>query len=33
VRQLFEYKFKDETGVIGSNKIGNTLLTALADIT
>lgn len=33
VRSLFEYKFKDETGVIGGNKIGNILLTALADIT
>jgi uncharacterized cofD-like protein len=32
VRQLFEYKFKDETGVIGGNKMGNILLTALADI-
>jgi len=29
VRQLFEYKFDDEEGVIGSNKLGNTLLTAL----
>lgn len=32
VRKLFEYKFKDETGVIWGNKIGNILLTALADI-
>lgn len=32
VRKLFEYKFDDEQGVIGSNKIGNILLTALADI-
>lgn len=32
VRQLFEYKFKDEEWVIGSNKIGNILLTALVDI-
>lgn len=32
VRQLFEYKFDGETGVIGWNKIGNTLLTALWDI-
>jgi len=32
VRELFEYKFKGETGVIGGNKIGNILLTALADI-
>ncbi len=32
VRKLFEYKFKDETWVIGGNKIGNILLTALADI-
>jgi len=33
VRQLFEYKFEDEEGVIGWNKLGNTLLTALGDIT
>ena len=32
VRELFEYKFKDETGCIGANKIGNTLITALWDI-
>ncbi len=32
VRRLFEYSFKDEEGVIGSNKIGNILLTALVDI-
>ncbi len=32
VRQLFEYKFHDEDGCIGANKIGNTLLTALWDI-
>ncbi len=32
VRKLFEYKF-DEDGVIGGNKIGNILLTALTDIT
>jgi uncharacterized cofD-like protein len=32
VRQLFEYSFKDEEWVIGSNKIGNILLTALVDI-
>jgi uncharacterized cofD-like protein len=31
VRELFEYKF-DEEGVIGGNKIGNVLLTALVDI-
>lgn len=31
VRSLFEYKF-DEEGVIGGNKIGNILLTALGDI-
>ncbi len=31
VRKLFEYKF-DEEGVIGGNKIGNVLLTALVDI-
>ncbi len=31
VRKLFEYKF-DEEGVIGGNKIGNILLTALVDI-
>ena len=31
VRNLFEYKFKEE-GVIGGNKIGNILLTALGDI-
>lgn len=31
VRQLFEYKFEEE-GVIGWNKIGNILLTALCDI-
>lgn len=33
VRKLFEYKFDDETGVIGGNKIGNILLTALWEIT
>ena len=33
VRQLFEYKFSWETGVIGGNKLWNILLTALADIT
>jgi uncharacterized cofD-like protein len=32
VRKLFEYHF-DEPGVIGGNKIGNILLTALVDIT
>lgn len=32
VRKLFEYKFKWECWVIGWNKIGNILLTALADI-
>lgn len=32
VRQLFEYKFDDEEGVIWGNKLGNTLLTALWDI-
>lgn len=32
VRKLFEYSFKGEEGVIGSNKIGNILLTALVDI-
>lgn len=32
VRKLFEYKF-EEDGVIGGNKIGNILLTALHDIT
>ena len=32
VRQLFEYKFDGEHGVIGGNKIGNILLTALSDI-
>lgn len=32
VRKLFEYSFKDEEWVIGSNKIGNILLTALVDI-
>ncbi len=32
VRKLFEYKFEEE-GVIGWNKIGNILLTALHDIT
>ncbi len=32
VRELFEYKFKDETGCIWANKIGNTLITALWDI-
>ena len=31
VRKLFEYKF-NESGVIGGNKIGNILLTALGDI-
>jgi len=33
VRQLFEYKFHWEEGVIGGNKMWNILLTALADIT
>ena len=33
VRQLFEYKFEGEDGVIWGNKIGNILLTALSDIT
>ncbi|MBS9783896.1 YvcK family protein [Candidatus Gracilibacteria bacterium] len=32
VRKLFEYKFETEKGVIGANKIGNILLTALVDI-
>ena len=32
VRQLFEYKFEGETGIIGWNKLGNILLTALNDI-
>ncbi len=32
IRKLFEYSFKDEEGVIGSNKIWNILLTALVDI-
>lgn len=32
VRDLFEYKFQGELGVIGGNKIGNILMTALADI-
>ncbi len=32
VRRLFEYSFKDEEWVIGGNKIGNILFTALADI-
>ncbi len=32
VRDLFEYKFKGESGVIGGNKIGNILLTALGEI-
>jgi uncharacterized cofD-like protein len=32
VRELFEYSFQDEEGVIGGNKIGNILLTALTDI-
>ena len=32
VRQLFEYSFKNEEWVIGKNKIGNILLTALVDI-
>lgn len=32
VRKLFEYRFSQEYGVIGWNKIGNILLTALADI-
>lgn len=31
-RKLFEYSFKDEEWVIGGNKIGNILLTALVDI-
>jgi len=33
VRDLFEYKFSGESGVIGGNKIGNILLTALGEIT
>lgn len=33
VRELFEYKFEGESGVIWGNKIGNILMTALADIT
>ena len=32
VRELFEYKFENEEGCIGWNKIGNTLITALWDI-
>jgi len=32
VRQLFEYKFEWETWIIGWNKMGNILLTALNDI-
>lgn len=32
VRKLFEYSFKNEEWVIGGNKIGNILLTALVDI-
>ncbi len=32
VRRLFEYSFKWEEWVIGSNKVGNILLTALVDI-
>lgn len=32
VRDLFEYKFEWEEGVIGGNKIGNIILTALWDI-
>lgn len=32
VRRLFEYRFQDEEWVIGWNKIGNILLTALVDI-
>jgi uncharacterized cofD-like protein len=32
VRQLFEYKFEWEKGIIGWNKLGNILLTALNDI-
>lgn len=32
VRNLFEYKFKDETWVIWGNKVWNILLTVLADI-
>lgn len=32
VRKLFEYKFDDEQWVIGWNKIGNILLTALGEI-
>ncbi len=32
VRKLFEYRFQDEEWVIGGNKIGNILLTALVDI-
>lgn len=33
VRKLFDYSFTWEEGVIGGNKIGNILLTALVDIT
>lgn len=32
VRKLFEYKFDDEEGVIGGNKIWNILLTALNEV-
>ncbi|MCD5375140.1 YvcK family protein [Candidatus Gracilibacteria bacterium] len=32
VRDLFEYKFAGEEGVIGGNKIGNIILTALGDV-
>ncbi len=32
VRDLFEYKFSDETWVIGSNKIWNIILTALGEV-
>jgi uncharacterized cofD-like protein len=32
VRKLFEYSFDGEEGVIGSNKVGNILLTALVDL-
>ena len=32
VRELFEYKFDGEEWVIGGNKMGNILMTALADI-
>jgi len=32
VRDLFEYKFSDESGVIWGNKIGNIILTALGEV-